>query len=151
MKLNNKGFTLVEVLAVIVILSILMAIMVPSVSNILKKNRENNYKDLKSSIVSAAKVYLSDNRYEVTISSCINNKANITSINDIALIDSKLKIKTLVDAGNLKTTSAGKILNPKDKTSLDLNNSYIIVRYLCNKKSFEYELENNNKDYLVWQ
>ena len=40
--LNNKGFTLIEVLAVIVILSILMAIMVPSVGNIMKKNKEDN-------------------------------------------------------------------------------------------------------------
>ena len=40
--LNNKGFTLIEVLAVIVILSILMAIMVPSVGNIIQKNRKSN-------------------------------------------------------------------------------------------------------------
>lgn len=147
--LNNKGFTLIEVLAVIVILSILMAIMVPSVGNIMKKNKEDNYQNLKDSIISAAKIYISDNRYQITVGNCDDsNKADIESINNVTLTDSKITIQTLANAGNLKTTSDGKILNPKDKTSLNLGNSYVVVKYQCDKKDYEYQLKEN---FLQWQ
>ena len=147
--LNNKGFTLIEVLAVIVILSILMAIMVPSVGNIMKKNKEDNYQNLKDSIISAAKIYISDNRYQITVGNCDDsNKADIESINNVTLTDSKITIQTLATAGNLKTTSDGKILNPKDKTSLNLGNSYVVVKYQCDKKDYEYQLKEN---FLQWQ
>ena len=148
-KLNNKGFTLIEVLAVIVILSILMAIMVPSVGNIMKKNKADNYQNLEDSIISAAKIYISDNRYQITVGNCDDsNKADIESINNVTLTDSKITIQTLANAGNLKTTSDGKILNPKDITSLNLGNSYVVVKYQCDKKEYEYQLEENS---LQWQ
>ena len=147
--LNNKGFTLIEVLAVIVILSILMAIMVPSVGNIMKKNKEDNYQNLKDSIISAAKIYISDNRYQITVGNCDDsNKADIESINNKTLNSSQLPISFLVDAGNLKTTSDGKILNPKDKKNLNLNSSYVVVKYQCDKKEYEYQLKENS---LQWQ
>ena len=148
--LNNKGFTLIEVLAVIVILSILMAIMVPSVGNIMKKNKEDNYQNLKDSIISAAKIYISDNRYQITVGSCTtqNAKVAVLSINNVTLTDSKITIQTLADAGNLKTTSDGKIINPKDKKSLNLDNSYVVVKYQCDKKEYEYQLKEN---FLQWQ
>lgn len=38
---NKDGFTLVELLAVIIILSIVTAITIPTVSNIIKESREN--------------------------------------------------------------------------------------------------------------
>ncbi len=147
--LNNKGFTLIEVLAVIVILSILMAIMVPSVGNIMKKNKEDNYQNLKDSIISAAKIYISDNRYQITVGNCDDsNKADIDSINNKTLNSSQLPISFLVDAGNLKTTSDGKIVNPKDKKNLNLNSSYVVVKYQCDKKEYEYQLKENS---LQWQ
>ena len=75
MRFDNKGFTLVEVLAVIVILGVLMAIMIPNVGNIIQKNKSDSYDSLKKSLVAAAKVYISDNRYEITIDSdsCSSN------------------------------------------------------------------------------
>ena len=41
--MNNKGFTLVEILAVVIILGILITIMIPSVTHLLKENEERNY------------------------------------------------------------------------------------------------------------
>ena len=149
-KLNNKGFTLIELLAVIVILSILMSIMVPSVGNIMKKNKEDNYQNLKDSIISAAKIYISDNRYQITIGNCNSpsDKVAILSINNMTLTESKIPIQILADAGNLKTTSEGKIINPKDKKNLNLNSSYVVVKYQCDKKEYEYQLEERN---LKWE
>lgn len=42
-KINKKGFTLVELLAVIVILGILLLIAVPSVNNIIKNSRKKAF------------------------------------------------------------------------------------------------------------
>ena len=151
MKLNNKGFTLIEVLAVVVILSVLAAIMVPSVNYIINQNKENNYENLKNSIISAAKIYLSDNRYEISINKLCSNateKIAITSINGKNLTDSKLPIKWLVDSKSLSTNSDGDIINPSDKNKkLNLDDSYVLVKYQCSNKDYTYTLED---DYLIW-
>jgi len=39
--MNRKGFTLVEIIAMLVVISILMVIAVPNISGIIKKNRES--------------------------------------------------------------------------------------------------------------
>ena len=53
-KLNKKGFTLVELLAVIVILSVLLLIALPSGINIMNKARNDAFKDEAMSFISAA-------------------------------------------------------------------------------------------------
>ena len=83
MNLNNKGFTLVELLAVVVILSILLAFMYPNVNKLINENKEKNYEKLESSIKSAAKMYISDYRYKISV-----DGENITSINDSLITDS---------------------------------------------------------------
>ena len=42
---NNKGFTLVELLAMLVVLGIIMTIAVPNITGIMKNNRLNGFKD----------------------------------------------------------------------------------------------------------
>ena len=54
-KFNKKGFTLVELLAVIVILALIMAIAIYSISGILQTSRENVYKDTALSIIHGAR------------------------------------------------------------------------------------------------
>ena len=152
MRFDNKGFTLVEVLAVIVILGVLMAIMIPSVGNIIQKNKSDSYDSLKKSLVAAAKVYISDNRYEITIDSdscSSNNEVLVTSVLDESLEDGKLSIQKLVDAGNVKTEANGMISDPRDDhKTLNLSDSYVIVKYLCKEKGYSYSLEDS---YLKWQ
>ena len=45
-KLDNKGFTLVELLAVIVILIAVMSVAVPAISSSLGKNKEKTLADI---------------------------------------------------------------------------------------------------------
>lgn len=154
MKLNNKGFTLIEILAVVIILSIITAIMVPSVNYLIDKNKEDNYKQLEKNILNATKIYLSDNRYNINldygISLCEDREVeeNIASINENTFNDSKLPIRILVDNKALTTNSGGNIVNPKYKEKiLDLDSSYVLVRYQCSSKDYIYTLEENS---LLW-
>jgi type IV pilus assembly protein PilA len=55
---NKRGFTLVELLAVIVILAIILAIAIPSISNLTTSSRENSF-------VSAVKMIIKGIDYQV--------------------------------------------------------------------------------------
>ena len=59
---NSKGFTLVELLAAIVILGLLASVGVMSIHSVVEKSKENYYKSLKSNIEQAARDYYADHR-----------------------------------------------------------------------------------------
>ncbi len=56
--LNKKGFTLVELLAVIVILALIMAIAIYSISGIMQNSREGVFKDTAISIIKGVRTQL---------------------------------------------------------------------------------------------
>ena len=62
MKKNNKGFTLVELLAVIVIMGILMMVAIPSVTRTIENSRKDTFVDIAKSYGNAARtLWTSDN------------------------------------------------------------------------------------------
>jgi len=61
--MNNKGFTLIELIATIALLGVLAVISFVSITGIIKKSKVTDCEALVSSIKSAAKEYASDNRY----------------------------------------------------------------------------------------
>ena len=54
-KFDSKGFTLVELLAVIVIMGILMMVAIPSVSRVIENSRKDTYVDIAKSYANAAR------------------------------------------------------------------------------------------------
>ena len=65
MNMNNKGFTLVELLAVLVILSTIMWIAIPSISSSMEraKKKQNNVNT--KVLIAAAEMYVADHRYAI--------------------------------------------------------------------------------------
>lgn len=88
-KINKKGFTLTEILAVIAILGVILAIAVPSYNSLSKKFEKEYYDKLEGSVLAAAKSYYKENAESrpaellysnvVTFSELIENK-NIDDI-----------------------------------------------------------------------
>ena len=62
--MNKKGFTLVELLAVISLLGIVGLISIPIISNTLKNSSKNAFKQTLNSIIDAGKNYNAENNYE---------------------------------------------------------------------------------------
>lgn len=142
-KLGNKGFTLVEVIAVVVILSVLSLLIVPSVSGLLNRSKENSYNDLINSIKLSCEQYINDNRYNINIGSCNNN-----GICDV----SNVSVSFLVENGYLTPTGTDSgvdyIVNPKDKKSkMNMEDSLVKVTFDKNNKRFIYDL---NAEDLKW-
>ena len=73
-KLNNRGFTLVELIAVLVILISVMMVTIPAVSTSLEKNKVKQIESTKKLLVNASEFYVT------------NNKSNINFSNDYCYI-----------------------------------------------------------------
>jgi type IV pilus assembly protein PilA len=63
---KNKGFTLVELLAVIVILAVILVIAIPNVMKIIDKARLDSYKRTEGMLVSAAQKYMAQQGITLT-------------------------------------------------------------------------------------
>lgn len=64
--INNKGFTLVELLAVLVILGVIVAIAIPAVSSTLNRQEEKDLTFKKQQIISSVELKLDKIRNELT-------------------------------------------------------------------------------------
>lgn len=64
---NEKGLSLVELLAVIVILAIVAAIAIPAIGNIIENSRYNAVKSDAINVVNAANIYFTDEPTKTTV------------------------------------------------------------------------------------
>lgn len=90
-KLNNNGFTLVELLAVIVILITIMSIAIPTISSSLERSKEKQNKEKIKTIEAAAELYVTDNKNEI-----FNTLTSLTS-GDEEGKECKINLDQLVD------------------------------------------------------
>lgn len=112
---NKKGFTLVELLGVIVILAIVVTIAVPTTVKISDKIKTNLYCTKINLIEDAAKLYGQDNRNSLTIATIVDGKT---------YKGMQIKVSDLYKANYLKKDQDEEpyIVDPRDKTSSDLYN-----------------------------
>lgn len=93
---NNRGLTLIELLAVLVILGIIVVIVVPSVTRNLKSSRVQLCERQLESLVSASKNWLTDQ---------INDNYNVVYLNGV-FQDQIVTGKTLLEQGYVSTLEA---------------------------------------------
>ena len=129
--MNKKGFTLVELLAVIVIMAILITVAVPSVlvfSNNMKKNMYCNKID---TIEKAAILYGEDNYDSIfgskTLTNCVVDSENIQRCQ-------KITLKALMSKGYLKkeenalTGEKDEIYDPRSNESMKDTEVYVTIK-----------------------
>lgn len=111
----KKGFTLVELLAVIVILGIIAAITMPIVDNVLKNSRQKAYDEQVNFILKQAEAWAAthDNRIQS---------------------DNEITLDTLINDGYIDQDS---LKDPRTKKNMD---GCVIVSYddFYNEYTFEY-------------
>lgn len=75
--LNNRGFTLVELLVVIVILIAIVSLAIPSITSSMERSKEKINKGKKEILGSAAELYLS-NKNRSTLNNYYNGSCCVT-------------------------------------------------------------------------
>ena len=103
-KLNKKGFTLVELLAVIAILAILMVIAIPGVLTLFNNAKDNAFRTELQSIVKAAKQqWMADNITSAGVKSYGNNGGDTCITLEIDKGDSFQYFVSVDKDGNVTT------------------------------------------------
>ncbi len=128
--MNKKGFTLIELLMVIAIIAIISMILVPNVINMISINKQKSCESLKKNIISATKLYVNENKYDLGFT-CDKN-IEIPISNTI-----KISISKLIEAGKID----GDIKNPINND--DLTNKEVSVTFNCQTKQFTYDFDYN--------
>ena len=108
--MNKKGFTLIELLMVIAIIAIISMILVPNVINMISINKQKSCESLKKNIISATKLYVNENKYDLGFT-CDNTK--------------KIPISKLIETGKID----GDIITNKE----------VSVTFNCQTKQFTYD------------
>ncbi len=128
--MNKKGFTLIELLMVIAIIAIISMILVPNVINMISTNKQKSCESLKKNIISATKLYVNENKYDLGFT--CDNTIEIPISNTI-----KISISKLIEAGKID----GDIKNPINND--DLTNKEVSVTFNCQTKQFTYDFDYN--------
>ena len=112
--INNKGFTLIELIVTILLLSVISIISFVAINGVIEKNKVSNCETLVNNIKLATKEYISDHRYD--------DDFNVSEMTVKTLIDNDYLVGPVYDPFD-----NGKELNPQNiKLFIDHNSSYTV-------------------------
>ena len=121
----KKGFTLVELLTVIVVLGIIAAIVVPNVVDTIQNSRVKSCEEQVRMIENAAKRWGTENTFDLTIDKTVPKTIKVKTI----------KVSDLQGNGYLPK---GEIINPVTKKSM--TDRDITISYDENNHQYSYTL-----------
>lgn len=140
--MKNKGFTLVELLAVIIIMMVIATIVITSAFSIVNSNKEEQYDVLITEVKQAVKLYLNDN-YENYVVGKEFKYLSVRFLNDNSCSKIYIKLKDLVDSNLIKESS---LVNPKDNKNISLE-KYVEVYYKNSDLEISREFSDTSKPY----
>ncbi len=125
---HKNGFTLIELIGIIVILGVLVAIGVPSLIKTLNNNKNKEYETFEKNLFLATESYVQKHQDSFT---------SLAEPNGSAIVG----INTLVDVGLIKSS----MVNPKTGEKINLNDFIKVT----NTKGQEQDAPHYNYQYLV--
>lgn len=123
--MNNKGFTLIEIMAVIAVLAVISLVTAPTIIKTYKKSNKTEYNEYVETLELAAESYVQNNLEKYPELGKPGGSININ-------------IKTLRDNGYVKK----ELINPKTKQNTSDNAGFKIT--VNNDGSYNYEFLDNN-------
>lgn len=106
--MNRKGFTLVEVIAVVAVLAVILLVSFPVYNGIIKRNTSKRYDDFITTLCEAGQYYILHNND----TSLLNNTTTRVQIKDLKISNSSLVRSDLI--------------NPRTKQAINLN-AYLVI------------------------
>ncbi len=153
MRLNNKGFTLVEVLAVVVILTVIGGIAITGVISSINTSKEASYKIMINDIITASQTLYEEINFGNNIYQYDQNGSTKTKIT-IKNNSISTNLQTLVSNGylsgeeNIEKSGANKnkriIRNPKTKK--DIGTCGIKITWNNSQEIYIVEKADSNND-----
>jgi len=132
--MNNKGFTLIELIMVIAILAMLALLSTPNVISLINKNKVDNYNSTIDSILEAAELYVSNHRYDLNFKDAGGNSVSCTP-EDTFDIYTNVVLGDLINSKSL--TNPVKNFCTDENIPHDLN---IKITLSCKTKNFSYKI-----------
>lgn len=123
--MNKKGFTLVELLAVLVLISLLMGLAIPGINRISNNMKKKSYNQKIKLIESAAELWGQDNKTRLQADTDCSSE--ISKCKKITIAD--LIKENYLDSDN----NSGKYINPKNDE--DMKDCIVFV-YKQNKRVY---------------
>lgn len=110
--MNKRGFTLIEILAVITILGLLGLVTIPVISNSIEKSKKKAYRETINSIIESTKIYRANNDYEAVTNELIDVTGTLIEYeNKDQILSGYIKyengIYIITDIKNAKYCAAG--------------------------------------------
>lgn len=118
--MKKDGFTLVELMAIIIVLGIIAIITVPVVNNTINKSRKKAYEVQVSVIIESAHKWGVKNVDRLPVG---NEKINV-------------KLSELINGNYIENIKNNKIINPIDRTEM---NGCVVIEYVTEYNQYSYE------------
>ncbi len=152
--MNRKGFSLIELIAMVVVLGILMVITVPNIAGILKNNKENIVKEDINKMVSNAKT-------RVNTKQAKNPKGAYSCVvMTLGYVDSNHDLKEGINGGKYNQDESFLVIRKEQESGNSYTYRYYIrlveeIERTTGFQKYEVpltehnELEKNSRDYLT--
>ena len=140
--MNNKGFTLIEMIMVIAILAMLAVLTTPNVIKMINKNKADNYNSVIDSIVASCDLYTSDNRYNLSFNDTCPTESESSTITEISTF---ITLQDLVNSKDISTP----IRNECTNEELSYDTIKITITLDCKTKNFSYKIEDTTNKHFI--